>query len=574
MTALDYARIANVYDAYVRFDDDIPFFVEAARAADGRVLELMAGTGRVSLPLAVEGVDLTAVDAVVDMLAVLAAKARGRGLAPALCCADARSLPFDGGFALVLLPFQGFSELLTADDQRRALASIHRALEPGGHVVLTLHNPRVRLASITGDWVEAVRSEQPETGGEIVVRFKTAFDRDAEIVRGLQRIEEYGPTGDLARAIELPLTFSLTGRSDFRHLVREAGFEVVSLAGDFEGRSFHDATSPLMVWTLAREKRLLGGWRSAPEPEPPPTTRSPKGAPAADEEGSGSYSYELAPEDGGAEPRPKDVFLSVSTPPMVAPNSGFTVHFSAYVDAYRSRVAAIVRRESPRAEPLLDLETCQWKEETEITVYLVARGLEIESRSQTFTWNGRYSLLRFDAAVPAGHAPGPVVLELDVAIAGSVVARLRQEIQVVAGAERSEGVSREIRFPRTAFASYASGDRKDVMGRVRSLQIATRMDVFVDCLSIRPGERWKPSILDEIRRRDVFWLFWSRRAQDSEWVDWEWRTALAEKTIDGIQPHPLEPADVAPAPPELADLQFGSMYEQMLLSLDRGAGLR
>jgi len=111
-------------------------------------------------------------------------------------------------------------------------------------------------------------------------------------------------------------------------------------------------------------------------------------------------------------------------------------------------------------------------------------------------------------------------------------------------------------------------DRREVMARVQSLRIATKMDVFLDCLSIRPGEKWKETLREEISRRDVFWLFWSRHALSSEWVDWEWRTALAEKTLDGIQPHPLEPADLAPPPPELADLQFGSLYEQMLLSLD------
>jgi hypothetical protein len=93
------------------------------------------------------------------------------------------------------------------------------------------------------------------------------------------------------------------------------------------------------------------------------------------------------------------------------------------------------------------------------------------------------------------------------------------------------------------------------------LEIYTGIDVFFDRKSIRPGEKWKEKLRDEIDRRDIFWLFWSRKAMKSPWVDWEWRTALAEKTIDGIQPHPLEPSDLAPAPKELSALQFGAMYE-------------
>jgi hypothetical protein len=97
--------------------------------------------------------------------------------------------------------------------------------------------------------------------------------------------------------------------------------------------------------------------------------------------------------------------------------------------------------------------------------------------------------------------------------------------------------------------------------------VFTGIDVLLDCLSIRPGEEWKPRLQREIVDRDIFWLFWSRHANDSEWVEWEWRTALAKKSIAGIQPHPLEPAELAPPPKELANLQFGAMYEWYLVGL-------
>lgn len=553
MTSLDYARIADVYDAYVRYDDDVPFFARvAAELGDGRVLELMAGTGRVTLPLLERGIRVTAVDVVPAMLAVLGAKARARGLTARLCCADVRSLPFDGEFALVLLPFQGFSELLTEDDQRRALASIRRALEPGGRCVLTLHNPRVRLKSVTGEWVEALRAERPETGFELVVRLKTAFDRETGLVRGLQRMEELDAEGVVARTTELPITFSLTGEADFRRLARAAGLGVAGLAGGFEGETFRDAESPMMVWTLVRERGTLGGgWRSAPGPEErTPPTRSSKGADVEE------WAYDVE-----SPPATADVYLAVSTRRKVAADSDLTVRFAAYTESFRPLVTEIFRKDAPREEPLLDLETCQWAVGTEVTVTLTARGLEVETEPQRFIWDGKYKVLRFDVVVPAGRDPGTVVLKLDVLIAGLVVARLRPEIETMTAT----------RAPRTAFASYATADRRDVMARVRSLQIATRMDVFLDCLSIRPGEQWKETLRQEIRRRDVFWLFWSRQAARSVWVDWEWRTALAEKK--GIQPHPLEPADIAPAPPELADMQFGGLYEQSLLSLGQNPPL-
>ena len=49
--AIDYTRIADIYDEFVRESFDIPFFLEECLKANGDVLELMSGTGRVSIPL-------------------------------------------------------------------------------------------------------------------------------------------------------------------------------------------------------------------------------------------------------------------------------------------------------------------------------------------------------------------------------------------------------------------------------------------------------------------------------------------------------------------------------------------
>ena len=70
-----------------------------------------------------------------------------------------------------------------------------------------------------------------------------------------------------------------------------------------------------------------------------------------------------------------------------------------------------------------------------------------------------------------------------------------------------------------------------------------------------------------IVHREMFWLFWSRSAMASKWVDWEWRTAYLYKGKSFIQPHPLEPFDMAPPPIELEELQFGNAFESYVHSL-------
>ncbi len=35
--AFDYAKVADLYDAYVRYDEDVPYFLEACRAVAARL---------------------------------------------------------------------------------------------------------------------------------------------------------------------------------------------------------------------------------------------------------------------------------------------------------------------------------------------------------------------------------------------------------------------------------------------------------------------------------------------------------------------------------------------------------
>ncbi|HBB96575.1 MAG TPA: hypothetical protein DC054_14405 [Blastocatellia bacterium] len=264
-----------------------------------------------------------------------------------------------------------------------------------------------------------------------------------------------------------------------------------------------------------------------------------------------------------------EVRLGVSTPSQLSPGDEFVARFAAYTPVFKEEVERIFKEEAPSSRPRLDLESSKWKKGARVTVGLRATHVQIDNPVQTFDWNGEKNILRFDAKVLPDASGRVLILKFDIAVEGLSLLMLRPEIQLSAapGSASPPSVLTEKPAPRTAFASYATADRFEVLSRIRSIQIVTGIDVFVDNLSIRPGDQWKATLESEIRKRDAFWLFWSQNAEKSPWVDWEWRTALASKTIDGILPQPLEPADVAPPPQELSALQFGAAYEWYLSSL-------
>jgi SAM-dependent methyltransferase len=115
---------------------DLPLWLELAGAADGRspadpLLEIGAGSGRVTLALAQAGHRVTAVD--LDSRLLRALGARASGMDVEVVCADARTLALGrADFGLCLVPMQTV-QLLGGSDGRAAF--MHRArahLRPGG----------------------------------------------------------------------------------------------------------------------------------------------------------------------------------------------------------------------------------------------------------------------------------------------------------------------------------------------------------------------------------------------------------------------------------------------------------
>lgn len=246
---IDYDSIAGIYDLYVRADYDVPFFLSEVQEVKGAILELMSGTGRLSLPLIEAGAKLTCVDGSQGMLDVLSKKLAQRGLHADVHCMDVRRLDLPTRFELAILPFQAFMEITREEGQKAALASVHACLAPGGRFVCTLHNPAVRRTQVDG--VLRVVGRFPADDGTLVV---SGFETGGHpVVSRLQFFELFGPDGYLRWKRLLPMEFAFVDRDAFERMAREAGFRVTQLYGSYDRTPFDPARSPVMIWHLAKE---------------------------------------------------------------------------------------------------------------------------------------------------------------------------------------------------------------------------------------------------------------------------------------------------------------------------------
>ena len=176
--------VADFYDQVELYQrrPDVGFYTALATEHGGPVLELGCGTGRVLLPTARAGVEITGLDLSDGMLSACRSKLAGeapdvQGRAH-LHRGDMRSFGLGRRFGLVTIPFRPFQHLLTVEDQMACLACAHRHLAPGGVLALDVFNPSLpRL--VDPKYLEESDVEQPFVmpDGRSVVR----TDRNASV---------------------------------------------------------------------------------------------------------------------------------------------------------------------------------------------------------------------------------------------------------------------------------------------------------------------------------------------------------------------------------------------------------
>jgi SAM-dependent methyltransferase len=109
--------------------------------ANGRILELAIGTGRVALPLAERGIDITGIDISPEMVERLRGK-RGGDSIPVVM-GDFTDVSVEGAFRLIYLVFNTLFALTDQESQVRCFTNVAAHLEPGGRFVTETFYPDV-----------------------------------------------------------------------------------------------------------------------------------------------------------------------------------------------------------------------------------------------------------------------------------------------------------------------------------------------------------------------------------------------------------------------------------------------
>jgi SAM-dependent methyltransferase len=234
------AALARLYDLDLQDDPgDLDLYLALADRADGPILELAAGTGRLAVPLALAGYTVTAVDHDAAMLDRGRTHAAATGVpADRLAFVEADlvglRLPDAGRYAFAFIALNSIMLLASREAQRGAFRTLAAHLAPGGLAAVDAWLPDAEdLGRFDGrimlEWPRA----DPETGA-LVTKVGSAQHDAATNTVGLTAIYEEGRQGEAPRRWVRQDRLRLVSSDELVAFAEEAGLRVEILAGGYD----------------------------------------------------------------------------------------------------------------------------------------------------------------------------------------------------------------------------------------------------------------------------------------------------------------------------------------------------
>src|SRR6266849_1876222 len=245
----DYDLIAPFYDIeHSRFDEDIDLYMNFAELRGGPLLELACGSGRLLLPLADAGYEVTGVDTSASMLALarLALETEGVAARCELVQQDMCALQLDKKFHMAFIALGSFGHICARKAQQQALAAIRAHLSAGGTFILDISNEDAR-------YMEGMSGQMLHQGtwrlddGSMVTHFVSPASSTTTHLLDLTHFYDIHRQGEAVRRTITQTRLYLFERNEAELLLEQAGFSVKNVYGNYD-LSQYEHDSPRMIF--------------------------------------------------------------------------------------------------------------------------------------------------------------------------------------------------------------------------------------------------------------------------------------------------------------------------------------
>lgn len=186
------------------------------------------------------------------------------------------------------------------------------------------------------------------------------------------------------------------------------------------------------------------------------------------------------------------------------------------------------------------------------------KSIEIDEPEQQLIWQGHHTSVEFIVNTPSNYYRSTMSGTITISTKGMPLGKMKFVTMLVDNPTKLFAKISTTEYKKI-FMSYSHKDHTRVESMAEGFRLLGNVDYFFDRHALKAGEAWESVIHDFINSADLFVLFWSQNAAESEWVTKEYTWALErwqKEGDDAIYIHPMHIAPMADAPAALSKIHF------------------
>ncbi|WP_179336536.1 class I SAM-dependent methyltransferase [Winogradskyella ludwigii] len=229
---------ANVYDGMNTDLTDLEFYQNwLPKQKNARILELCCGTGRLTIPIAKDGYNISGVDITSSMLEQAKLKASEAGLEIDFIQADIRTLNLRQKYDLIFIPFNSIHHLYQNEDLFQALNVVKNHLKEKGLFLLDCYNPNIQYIVESRNEENEINQYTTKDGRNVLIKQKMRYENQSQINRiewNYYINDEFHSTQNLDMRLYFP--------QELDSYLEWNGFTIIHKFGSFKEEEFNDSS--------------------------------------------------------------------------------------------------------------------------------------------------------------------------------------------------------------------------------------------------------------------------------------------------------------------------------------------
>ncbi len=227
---------ANIYDGLNTFLSDLQFYRKWMPADENaQILELCCGSGRLTIPLAKEGLNICGVDNSKTTLEQAKLKAKNEILKIDFIEADIRTLDLPHKYDLIFIPFNSIHHLYKNQDLFDALKVVKKHLKKDGLFILDCYNPNIHYIIEAEKGKNKIAEYKTIDGRKVMIEQTMKYESKSQI----NRIEWHYFINNVFHSVQ-NLDMRMFFPQELDTYLKWSGFAIINKFGNFDEDVFED----------------------------------------------------------------------------------------------------------------------------------------------------------------------------------------------------------------------------------------------------------------------------------------------------------------------------------------------